>query len=149
MQLEVGTSVAGYTIAKQLWQSSLGGAIYTAYEKSEREEKDNIAACKVLAGVLGWTCVLLPRSLQHNTKSADMMRADDLSLWEIKTSYSANPKTINRSLQDAKRQSCNAIVRIVASVCDMKAIERAAALRKRLSRLDNVLLIHGDKIISV
>ena len=149
MELVLGSYLAGYRIIKCLYTAKSGGAVYSAYRLAEREERDNFASCRVLADQLGWVCVLLPRSLQHNTKSADMMRADDLSLWEIKTSYSANPKTINRSLQDAKRQSCNAIVRIVASVCDMKAIVRAAALRKRYSHLENVLLIHGERIISV
>ena len=82
-------------------------------------------------------------------KTADMMRADDLSLWEIKTNHSGNAKTISRALQDAKTQSCNAIVHIVAAVCDMKAIERAAALRKRFSALENVILIRGDQLVFV
>lgn len=126
-----------FTQAKQ-------AVLYTLPIKvAEREERDNFATCRTLSDQLGWTCVLLPRSLEHNVKSADMMRADDLSYWEIKTSYSANPKTINRSLQDAKKQSCNAIVHIVSPVCDMKAIKRAAALRKRFSHLENVLLIQG------
>lgn len=78
-----------------------------------------------------------------------MMRADDLSLWEIKSSYSGNPKTISRALQDAKKQSCNAIVHIVATACDMKAIKRAGLNRKRLSGLKNVLLIHDGSITAI
>ena len=87
--------------------------------------------------------------LYSGKKTADMMKADDLSLWEIKTNHSGNAKTISRALQDAKTQSCNAIVHIVAAMCDMKAIERAAALRKRFSALENVILIRANQLVFV
>ena len=122
--------------------------MYSAYNRAEREEKDNFAACCILANCLHWTCVLLPRRFEPNVKSADMIRADDLTFWEIKTSYSGNPKTISRALQDAKKQSRNAIVHIVAEACD-KAIERSAALRKRFSALESVILIRRNQLIFV
>ena len=123
-ELKIASLVGRYEIKKLLYLSKSGGAVYSAYETHEREEKDNFASCKVVADILGWTCVLIPPD--PNRKSADMMKADDLSLWEIKTSYSASPKTINKSLQRASHQSKNAIVRIIAEDFDIKAIEQAA-----------------------
>ena len=142
-ELKIGSLIGGYEIKKLLYLSKSSGAIYSAYETPEREEKDNFASCKVVADILGWTCILIPPD--PNRKTADMMRADDLSLWEIKTSYSASPKTINKALQRAAYQSKNAIVRITAEDFDMNAIEQAARLRKKISRLEKIMFIaKGD-----
>ena len=147
MELAIGTCLAGHKIVKCLYNRSTKGAVYSAYENQSAEEKGNLAACRILADQLGWTCVLLPPV--PNKKTADMLRADDLTLWEIKTNHSGNAKTISRALQDAKTQSCNAIVHVVAGVCDMKAIERTAALRKRFSALENIILIRANQLIFV
>ena len=84
-----------------------------------------------------------------NVKTADMMKADDLPLWEIKTNYSGNTKTISRALQDAKRQAENAVIRIVATECDMKAIHKAAKLRKEYSKLENIIIICDGSVVFV
>ena len=146
MELQLGSFIAGHKITKCLYNRNTKGAVYSAYENQLAEEKDNLAVCRILADKLG-TCVLLPPV--PNKKTADMMRADDLSLWEIKTNHSGNAKTISRALQDAKTQSCNAIVHVVAGVCDMKAIERAAALRKHFSALENIILIRANQLVFV
>ena len=137
--VKVGSLVGGYEIKKLLYLSGTGGAVYSAYEAPEREEKDNFAACRVLADVLGWVCLLIPPD--PNRKTADMIKADDLSLWEIKTSYSGSAKTINKALQRASHQSKNAIVRIAAEDFDIEAIEKAARQRKRFSGLKQIMFI--------
>ena len=144
-ELKIGSLVGRYEIKKLLYLSNSGGAVYSAYETPDREEKDNFASCKVVADILGWTCVLIPPD--PNRKTADMIKADDLSLWEIKTSYSASPKTINKALQRAAHQSKNAIVRITAEDFDMKAIEQAAKLRKKISRLEKIMFIAKGDVV--
>lgn len=143
-ELKIGSLVGRYEIKKLVYLSKSGGAVYSAYETPDREEKDNFASCKVVADILGWICLLIPPD--PNKKTADMMRADDLSLWEIKTSYSASPKTINKALQRAAHQSKNAIVRITAEDFDMNAIEQAARFRKKISRLEKIMFIAGGNI---
>ena len=142
--MKIGSLVGRYEIKKLVYLSKSGGAVYSAYETPDREEKDNFASCKVVADILGWICLLIPPD--PNKKTADMMRADDLSLWEIKTSYSASPKTINKALQRAAHQSKNAIVRITAEDFDMNAIEQAARFRKKISRLEKIMFIAGGNI---
>ena len=76
MELVVGSFLAGNKITKCLYTSKTKGAVYSAYKVAEREEKDNFSACRILADCLGWTYVLLPRSLEPNVKTADMMRLE-------------------------------------------------------------------------
>ena len=142
-ELKIGSLVGRYEIKKLLYLSKSGGAVYSACENQENEETDNLSACKIIADLLGWICLLIPPD--PNRKTADMIKTDDLSLWEIKTSYSASPKTINKALQRASHQSKNAIVRIIAEDFDMKAIEQAARYRKKISRLEKIMFIaKGD-----
>ena len=100
MELAIGTCLAGNKITKCLYTSKTKGAVYSAYKIAEREEKDNFTACRILADQLGWTCVLLPPV--PNKKTADMLRADDLTVWEIKTNSTGTVSSIDNELRAAK-----------------------------------------------
>lgn len=88
----------------------------------------------------------MPRSDVRGEKSADMLNANDGTLWEIKTNRSGNPQSISKALQKASKQAQNAIVRIVAQTFDMKTIENAARRRKALTGLKKIMFITRGRI---
>ena len=128
-----------------------GNFVFIAYTKSEHEERDNLAACEVLADKLGWSCVLLPRSGELGVKTADMLKTDDKTFWEIKTNRRATVSSLDNELRSAKNQSKNVIVRF-----DMRRIEklnqdslkRAGKRRVEREGLENLIFIidgkHGE-----
>lgn len=134
-----------YTIRRAIRIAS-GVTVFAAYSRHELEEDDNIKACEVLTRELGWTCVLLPRSDVCGEKTADVLNANDGTLWEIKTNHSGNPQSISKALQKASKQAQNAIVRIVAQNFNMNAIEEAAKRRKTLTELKEIVFIVNGKI---
>ena len=145
MELAIGTCLAGYKISKCLYTSKTNGAVYSAYKIAEREEKDNFAACRILADQLGWTCVLLPRSLEPNVKTADMMRSDDLTVWEIKTNSTGTVSSIDNELRAAKSQSKNVIIRFTKEHLATKKLEQAALKRVWRSGIEKLIFIAGVK----
>ena len=119
MQAKLGSKVSGYKITKLLYTSGSVGVVYSAYDTCEREEKDNFIACKILADHLGWTCVLLPRKEGMGMKSADMMRLEDATIWEVKTNRTGSENSIATSMRRASCQSKRLVIRF-----DTKAIQQ-------------------------
>lgn len=144
MKISTDTNIGGYRITKKLYDAKTGGSVWSAYDVNLREEKDNFAACRVIADTLSWTCVLIPPA--PNKKTPDMIRADDLTFWEIKTSHSGNPKTIDKALHEARRQAENAIIRIATAQFDVAAVKAAVEHRKERSHFAHVILIAGDHL---
>ena len=135
-----------YTIKRAI-PTKTGRVVFAAYNRREREEDENIGVCEILIVKLGWTCVLLPRSSVLGEKTADMMRVEDKTKWEIKTSYSGNPQTISKALQKASKQATNAIVKIVCKdSVNMEAIKKAARNRKALTKLEKIMFIVDENI---
>ena len=144
MELEVGSYVGGVRIIKRLYQrKAKGGAVYSACGIQQYEEGDNLAACRVLADCLGWTCILLPPI--PDIKTPDMMKADDLTLWEIKTNNTGSTNSIDNELRAAKDQSKNVIIRFNKESFDTKKNEKAAIRRARRSGVKRLIFITGKQ----
>ena len=143
MELVVGSFLAGNKIVKCLYNRNTKGAVYSAYENQSMEEKDNLAACRILADQLGWTCVLLPPV--PNKKTADILRADDLTLWEIKTNSTGTVSSIDNELRAAKSQSQNVIIRFTKEHLATKKLEQAALKRAHRSGIQKLIFIAGVK----
>ena len=152
MQVKVGTSIAGYTIVKRLYNRGTKGAVYSAYENQSTEEKDNLAACRVLADHLEWTCILLPRKEGMGMKSADMMRLEDSTVWEIKTNRTGSENSICSSMRRASSQSRRLVMRFDTKAIlrrtgrlDIKKAVRTVRRQMKHCGFKKVMLIFGDE----
>ena len=143
MELAIGTCLAGHKIVKCLYNRSTKGAVYSAYENQSAEEKGNLAACRILADQLCWTCMLL--APVRNKKTADMLRADDLTVWEIKTNSTGTVSSIDNELRAAKSQSQNVIIRFTKEHLATKKLEQAALKRVWRSGIEKLIFIAGVK----
>ena len=147
----VGSKVNGYRITKLLYCNGSAGAVYSAYNTCEREEKDNFIACKIIADQLGWRCVLLPRKEGMGMKSADMMRLEDATIWEVKTNRTGSENSIATSMRRASCQSKRLVIRFDTNAIQQKThgfnINKAVRMTKRQMKhcgFKRVMLIFGD-----
>ena len=145
-----GSKVSGYRITKLLYNGS-SGAVYSAYDTCEREEKDNFSACKIIADQLGWTCILLPRKEGMGMKSADMMRLEDSTVWEIKTNRTGSENSICSSMRRASCQSKRLVMRFdtkaiqqKTSVFNVKKAVRTVKRQMKHCGFKKVMLIFGE-----
>ena len=151
MQAKLGFKVSGYRITKLLYTNGSAGTVYSAYDTCEHEKKDNLTACKILADHLGWTCVLLPRKEGMGMKSADMMRLEDATIWEVKTNRTGSENSIVTSMRRASYQGKRLVIRFDTKTIQQKTsgfnIKKAVRTLKRQMkhcRFKKVVVIFGD-----
>ena len=131
-------------------KTSGGNFVFIAYTKSEHEERDNLAACEVLADNLGWTCVLLPRS--NLVKTADMLNASGREFWEIKTNRTGTANSVKKEMKRGSEQSENVIIRFdteklsAADFSYEKMKQEVVKRKKEFTKLKKIMLITGKRI---